>query len=98
MGISKQRTAIKRLKEQLAKYEQCENCRVRDGRRLATVPSPDLPPTPCLDSPTLMSPSIMTLTGSLVLFMLGGVVFRRCLRKRRQPKEITDMASVRIDP
>merc|ERR1711964_936938 len=81
-----------------AEYKKECKCGLNAQRRLAMVPSPDLPPNPCLDSPGLVSPSIMTVAGSLVLFMLGGVVFRRCLRKRRQPKEITDMASVRIDP
>merc|ERR1711964_466146 len=81
-----QTAEIKRLKAKLPEddsdYEDAER------RRLATVPSPQLPPAPCLDSPTIMSPSIITVAGSLALFMLGGVVFRRCLRKRRPSKEI----------
>merc|ERR1711964_460556 len=89
-----QTAVIKRLK---AKLPEDDSDYEAERRRLATVPSPELPPTPCLDSPSLMSPSIMTVTSSLVLFMLGGVVFRRCLRKRRPTKEIADMTSIRID-
>merc|ERR1711964_264654 len=88
--VSRLKAEIKSLKARLAECD-CER------RRLATVPSPEIPLTPCLDSPSLMSPSIITVASSLVLFMLGGVVFRRCLRKRRSTKEIADMTSVRID-
>merc|ERR1711964_754413 len=40
---------------------------VARARRLATIPSPELPHITCLNSPTVMSPSIMIAASLLIL-------------------------------
>merc|ERR1711964_467083 len=58
------------VKQYINGYELCGTCSVHDhgSRRLAAIPSQELPPTPRLDSPTVISPSIMIVASLLVIF------------------------------
>merc|ERR1711964_248317 len=64
-----------------------------DGRR-RLIAAPPVPPTPCLESTSAFS--LSSIAASLGTFLIGGLLLRHCLRKRRHAQEPAELAIYRL--